>query len=269
MGDPKPLASLSSTLLARKGAARPAMRRQVSFAPSPAAADGSSHEDLGWNDMGYDVNPPQSSTPTSIAGEDGAEDGRKVNPLAGAIPEVVKQQDALNRKLQESADSDLSQEDQSEYPAEPVADTSVSDASPERAIGSILSRKPGATHPVMPKAVEAPIDTAQQAQDSIADNKTAEKPTNKAVLSHNPKRLPANGSANSKIVASGKAPLVGKRAAFTLRLDAQRHLRLRLACAVLNQSAQQLVTQALDEMLADLPEIDALAGQLPGSEKKH
>ncbi|QAY79246.1 hypothetical protein [Sphingosinicella sp. BN140058] len=53
------------------------------------------------------------------------------------------------------------------------------------------------------------------------------------------------------------------KAAFTLRLDPDRHLRLRLACAISNRSAQQLVTGALDEFLKSLPEVDALAERLP------
>ncbi len=40
------------------------------------------------------------------------------------------------------------------------------------------------------------------------------------------------------------------KAAFTLRLDADRHMRLRLACVYGHQSAQQLVTAALDEYLS-------------------
>jgi hypothetical protein len=56
----------------------------------------------------------------------------------------------------------------------------------------------------------------------------------------------------------------GKKAAFTLRLDSDRHLRLRLATAVSGRSAQQLVTAALDEFLESLPELATMAGQLPG-----
>ncbi|WP_019833463.1 hypothetical protein [Sphingomonas sp. PR090111-T3T-6A] len=55
----------------------------------------------------------------------------------------------------------------------------------------------------------------------------------------------------------------GRKAAFTLRLDAERHLRLRLACAVENRSAQQLVTAALDRLLDDLPEVARMAASLP------
>ncbi len=49
------------------------------------------------------------------------------------------------------------------------------------------------------------------------------------------------------------------KAAFTLRLDPSRHLKLRLACAVNGRSAQQLVTTALDRLLTDMPELDAMA----------
>ena len=52
------------------------------------------------------------------------------------------------------------------------------------------------------------------------------------------------------------------KAAFTLRLDADRHLRLRLASAVANQSAQMLVAQALDEFIESMPEVEALAAHL-------
>lgn len=55
---------------------------------------------------------------------------------------------------------------------------------------------------------------------------------------------------------------IGK-VAFTLRLDAERHLRLRLACAVSNRSAQKVVTDALDAFLRAHPEIDQLADQIP------
>jgi len=61
-----------------------------------------------------------------------------------------------------------------------------------------------------------------------------------------------------------RAPIAARdKAAFTLRLEPDRHFRLRLACAVTGRSAQQIVTEALDEILKTFPEIDALAGQLP------
>lgn len=60
----------------------------------------------------------------------------------------------------------------------------------------------------------------------------------------------------------------GRRAAFTLRVDADRHLKLRLACAVRNRSAQQLVTEALDRLLEELPDIAALAAQVADQRRR-
>ena len=57
----------------------------------------------------------------------------------------------------------------------------------------------------------------------------------------------------------------GRRAAFTLRLDAARHLHLRLACTVNGRSAQQLMTEALDRLLAEQPDIAQLAAQVAKS----
>lgn len=66
-----------------------------------------------------------------------------------------------------------------------------------------------------------------------------------------------------KLPKPAKRAASGKKAAFTLRLDAERHLRLRLACAVTGRSAQQLVAGALDELLSTIPEIEALAARVP------
>jgi predicted DNA-binding protein len=56
------------------------------------------------------------------------------------------------------------------------------------------------------------------------------------------------------------------KAAFTLRLDAERRLRLRLAAAVSGRSAQQLVTEAIDTMLADMAELEPLARRIAALE---
>lgn len=55
----------------------------------------------------------------------------------------------------------------------------------------------------------------------------------------------------------------GPKAAFTLRLDPDRHLRLRLASAVAGRSSQQLLVEALDALLASQPQVETLARQLP------
>lgn len=66
-----------------------------------------------------------------------------------------------------------------------------------------------------------------------------------------------------------RASECGRRAAFTLRLDEERHLRLKLASTVHGESAQQIVTRALDQLLADMPEIETLAAQVESGGKKN
>ena len=58
---------------------------------------------------------------------------------------------------------------------------------------------------------------------------------------------------------NGRAASRHGSAAFTLRLDAERHLKLRLACAVHNVSAQKLLTEALDALIESMPELEPLA----------
>ena len=83
MGEPKAFASLSSGLLARKGAARPAMR------PQGFGQGGSGLEDLGWNDMGFE--PPKPAV-APVLDEDHDAFGEELsgqplrNPLAALTP---------------------------------------------------------------------------------------------------------------------------------------------------------------------------------------
>lgn len=52
---------------------------------------------------------------------------------------------------------------------------------------------------------------------------------------------------------------VGRRAAFTLRLDTDRHLLLRMASTVSGRSAQSLLIEALDRMIDEMPQVRSLA----------
>jgi hypothetical protein len=58
------------------------------------------------------------------------------------------------------------------------------------------------------------------------------------------------------------ASQASRRAAFTLRLDPERHLKLRLAATMRGISAQALVTGALDALLAEFEELDTIAAHL-------
>src|SRR5215213_4964618 len=71
--------------------------------------------------------------------------------------------------------------------------------------------------------------------------------------------LPTVAPAPRRAPKARAVPGSKAKAAFTLRLDPERHLKLRLACAVNGRSAQQLVTDALDQLLVDMPELEGMA----------
>lgn len=160
---------------------------------------------------------------------------------------------------------DLGWNDMGQEPAEPFDDA------PEHVPSSIAALTPAPRHigPVETAETSEPAEAVEPEvvaqQRAIAESFEAEAPpapkaaTVKAAAA--PVKAPAAVVKLPKRVAS--AP--GRKAAFTLRVDAQRHLRLRLATAVTGRSAQQLVTEALDRMLASIPEIESLAERVPAS----
>lgn len=66
-----------------------------------------------------------------------------------------------------------------------------------------------------------------------------------------------------------KAIAQGRRAAFTLRIDQDRHLKLRLACTLANRSAQSLITEALDAYLEAQDEIAEIAARVGGKNRSN
>jgi hypothetical protein len=220
--EPKPFASLSSGLLARKGAARPAMRPQGFGGQSGAGL-----EDLGWNDMGFE--PPKAAEaerdPEHDAfGEELAPHPLR-NPLAALTPvgsPVHEQQAEISDRLTVANEAGEEEIDE-DY-----------DETAELVDGN---------EPEIAVVVEQPAATP-----------IAAKPAVVAVPRRQPKPRSQPG-------ANGKA-------AFTLRLDPARHLKLRLACAINGRSAQQLVTDAVDRLLADMPELDSMAERAPAKRKQ-
>lgn len=116
----------------------------------------------------------------------------------------------------------------------------------------------------LPRSDDNPVAVQQRA---IAE--TFEDVAEVAEIDEEVAPAPVAARAPAEVVKLPKrqAIVAGKKAAFTLRLDAARHLKLRLACAVTGRSAQQLVAGALDEFLATVPEIDALAAQVPAKRR--
>jgi len=214
MNEARPYASLSSGLLARKGAARPAMRPQ-----GFGGQIGGGLEDLGWDDMGFE--PPKPAD----AGRDTEHDafGEELtshpsrNPLAALTPvasPVHDQQAEIADRLNSDGDEDQDDSFDEEF-----------DETAELVDVEDVARMPQAAAPAI-----APVAVVRSRRQS------------------RPRAAPGS---------NGKA-------AFTLRLDPSRHLKLRLACAVKGRSAQQLVTDAVDRLLADMPELDSMAERAPG-----
>ena len=206
MNEAKPFASLSSGLLARKGAARPAMKPQ-----GFGQMGGGNLEDLGWNDMGFE--PPKPAAAPRDEDHDAFGDDIVEHPHAhptGLTPVGSPVHDQQAEIVHRFSDGE------EEQPEEEFDETAE-------------LYQPG-TH--AEPAVETP---------PVAAVAAAQKPT--------PRRAP---KPRAQPGSKGKA-------AFTLRLDPERHLKLRLACAVDGRSAQQIVTDALDQFMAAVPELDALA----------
>lgn len=240
MGEPKAFASLSSGLLARKGAARPAMRPQGFGGQGQT---GTGLEDLGWNDMGFE--PPKPAL-APVRDEDhdafGEELGEQPlrNPLSALTPiaSPVHDQQAEIESRFNSRDEDGEDED-GEYVDETAElyDPEADDAAP--IVNEIHDEDGDEVASLV--AESAPVAVVPQ----YAERASAPAPV--PTRARRPRAQPGS---------KGKA-------AFTLRLDPSRHLKLRLACAVSGRSAQQLVTDALDQLLDGMPELESMAERAP------
>jgi hypothetical protein len=224
---------------------------------------GAGLEDLGWNDMGFEA-PKPSLTPVRDDQHDafGAELSEPAlrNPLAALTPvasPVHDQQaeiaDRFGGYTEEAGDEEYVDETAELYDPE-AEDATVGqddEAEEEELVldAPLLSTKPGRAFVSLPQAepvAVAPVEAATVVEAPVASAPVVEfRPA--------PVRQPRQRAA-----AGSKA-----KAAFTLRLDADRHLKLRLACAITGQSAQQLVTQALDQLLGSMPEVDSMADRAP------
>ncbi|MEO0464111.1 MAG: hypothetical protein AAF127_13345 [Pseudomonadota bacterium] len=239
-------ASLEPKLLARKGGAKPAMRPQL--APLMASVDELEEaklDDLGWNDMG------------------------ECEAAASEASEVS------NLPLHQSNDDEL-----------------IVSAKPDiQADGAptplILAKKTPRPHPIIDPMTSADIfditartprraanEDAGAAQDEQAPREPVE-PIMLRPASKTPSSTQADESASAAPLlrtkpqareqGAAKAPKSknsGRRAAFTLRLDTERHLKLRLAATMKGVSAQSLVTDALDALFSDIEHLDDLARRM-------
>jgi hypothetical protein len=219
--EPKAFASLSSGLLARKGAARPAMK------PQGFTQIGGNLDDLGWNDMGFEP-PKPALSPVRDDDHDAFGDELPEQPLRNPVaaltpsqapsqvpvPSPVHDQQAEIADRLADADAYTDDEDEEQDETAELIDFDQDELPPQ--VAEVVALAP---RPVQPRRTPAPR----------------------------------------------AAPGAKGKAAFTLRLDPARHLKLRLACAVTGRSAQMLVTDALDELLGSMPELDGMAERAPNA----
>jgi hypothetical protein len=138
------------------------------------------------------------------------------------------------------------------------------------AFGDDIVEHPRANHPTGLTPINSPVHTQQaeiidrlNVEDGEEIDETAELYEPEAQPESVPLVVPVAASAAvpapKRAPRSRAAPGSKGKAAFTLRLDPERHLKLRLACAVDGRSAQQIVTAALDQFLEAMPDLDTLA----------
>ena len=131
---------------------------------------------------------------------------------------------------------------------------------------TLLARKGGAKPAMRPQLAPLPELKSVDA-DSLEDlgwNDMGDaSPNDNSPVAKKPKQKVAKAPVSSKKPAISKKPAkAAKRAAFTLRLDGDRHLKLRLAATMHGKSAQSLLTEALDAMFGEIEDLDALARRM-------
>ena len=213
--EPKVFASLSSGLLARKGAARPAMR------PQGFGQGGGSLEDLGWDDMGFE--PPKAASAPRDDTHDAFGEELEEQPLRNPVAALTPVQSPVHNQQAEIAD-------RLEVPTEELTEDGEE----------------------VDETAELYEPEAQTPEPETPETENHEPPV---VVELTAARAPVARRASAPRAAPGSK----SKAAFTLRLDPDRHLKLRLACAVSGRSAQMLVTDALDALLNSMPELDSMA----------
>ena len=222
----KAFGSLSGSLLARKGGAKPAMRPQAFRFDEgdETAAD----DDCGWNDMG-DALGSDMLTPEQRDSLLPAEGAQAPNVATAPVREAdefdMASGDSPALEQQRALEGSLVPETfEAEY--EPVPETEEQGAAQAEFLARLERESSGSGNYAQEEAAE---------QDPLAVPQ--------------PRRA---GPPRKRT-----APGTKSKSAFTLRFDRALHLKLRLACALAHSSAQKLVVEAVEEYLdrhhPDLP----------------
>lgn len=147
-----------------------------------------------------------------------------------------------------------------------MASSAASESKSFASLGPMLLARKGTAKPAMRVQLEQSdrmatlgddLDMLASSQDALGWNDMGDYDGDSHVVT-----LPVT---NRRQLSAQKAKAIAsdtRRAAFTLRLDAERHLKLRLASTLQDCSAQKLVSEALDRFLSAIPELDAIAARV-------
>jgi hypothetical protein len=204
---------------------------------------GVSMEDLGWNDMGH--------TPQAPAAAE-----ERYDPRPEHVPSSIA-------ALTPAPRSHVEPQQQPQVEVGPIVElTPIVQETPIVEPTPIVQAAP-----IVEQAPPPPPVVEQQ---RAIEEHFAEKVEEPKAAAPAPRpRAKSNGSIVALPPRERKARGAKEKSAFTLRLDSERHLKLRLACALTHRSAQMIVTEALDGFLASIPELEALTGHLPAKAGKH
>jgi hypothetical protein len=204
---------------------------------------GAGLEDLGWNDMGFEP-PKPADGPDPDAEHDAFGEVIPTHPhnLAGLTPvesPVHSQQAEIAGRLSAYSPDDVDEDEEVDDTAELYDPEAAEDSDVAEEVEEIEEVVAEAPAPVEMRAAKPVLEARPAAAKApVAPRAVIRRPTR-------PRAAPGS---------KGKA-------AFTLRLDSDRHLKLRLACAVDGRSAQMIVTEALDAFLDSMPELDGMAAK--------
>jgi hypothetical protein len=244
---------------------------------------GNGLEDLGWNDMGHEA-PKPAEGPRDAFGDEN--DQAAVYHPTGLTPvqsPVHDQQaeladrlgiDPEDEEFDETAelyDPDAPDAFETEEPQEDYDGEEASVEETPAVEAYEVPRQKVQALPIREADEDEPFELTERFEDfdpfEHADEETAPEafvpPQSTAAQAYEPAPAIKPAAAYEPIPVSQltprAAPGTKAKAAFTLRLDPDRHLKLRLACAVNGRSAQQIVTDAVDQLLRQMPELDAMA----------
>ncbi|MEP7316642.1 MAG: hypothetical protein ABI667_08085 [Sphingomicrobium sp.] len=208
----------------------------MGFEPPKPAADGSVDQE--HDAFGAEITPHPIRNPLAGLTPVGSPVHDQQAELQGRLADCSDEGEEVDETAeiyepQDGDDNPFAAVQDVEYEAEPVMMRTVDDFRPNVVVEEVT--------PASPVAEVVPMPVAAAPKSVVATSRPAPTP---------------------RVAAGTKS-----KAAFTLRLDRERHLKLRLACAVQGRSAQQLVTAALDALLADVPGLDDMAEQAPSGKR--